>query len=360
MFVDQCLDNILQQGVNCRTTTRALIGLALLSRGSQKYQSQIKQIRDKLVSRSDHLAKGWNWTIGYTGIFLAEYYLIHQDSEVLEALKVLVKVTEPRVMGTGSFGYGLLNKNQRARPCNSAGSVVLWFWALAKKCGVQIDEVRWNLAVSYLALSTRGDGGIRYNYSAGGYDNASKTANTCIAFNIIGKRGLAQVGESIKADIQRHVINPAYTWKDPQWARVTKELVSRDITGAHSDFLIRHLKSARENHVTMSLGMLAVPSALAIHRDKSRFRKFMDYWRWFIRLSIGPNGEVYFHGNNQGQMGDRQLGQARIAPVTYALMLSVGQEKLHIHGGYPAVSGVIYSALPARMRIIYDQLRRKD
>lgn len=360
MFIDQCLDNILQQGINCRTSTRSLIGLALLSRGSQKYQPQIKQIRDTLVSRSGYLSKTWNWPIGYAGIFLAEYYLVHQDPEVLEALKVMVKVTEPRVMGTGSFGYGLLDKRQRARPCNSAGSTVLWFWALAKKCGVQIDEVHWNLAVAYLALSTRGDGGIRYNFSAGGYDNASKTANTCIAFNIIGRQGLAEVGNALKADQQRHVINPAYTWKQAQWDRVIRELTSRDLTGAHSNYLIRHLKSARENHVTMSLGMLALPSALSIHRDRTRFREFMDYWKWFLRLSMGPNGEVYYHGNNQGHMGDRQLGQKRMAPVTYALMLSVGQEKLNIHGGYPAVDGVVYSELDAKMQTIYVEIKKQN
>ena len=141
--------------------------------------------------------------------------------------------------------------------------------------------------------------------------------------------------------------------------QASKELTSRDITGAHTGFLIKHLKSARENHVTMSLGMLAVPSALAIHRDRTRFRAFMDYWRWFIRLSIGPNGAVYYHGNNQGVMGDRQLGQDRMAPVTHAMMLAVGQGKLHIHGGFPAIEGITYSELPSRLQTIYSQIRTK-
>ena len=359
-FIDQCLDNLVRKGVKCRTTTMSLIGLAMLARGTKEFQPKIKQIRNALVSRADKMDREWNWAVGYVGIFLAEYYLIHQDSEVLEAIKKLVKVTEPRVMGTGSFGYGLLKEDtQRARPCNSAGSVVVWFWALARQCGVRIEKVRWNLGVTYLALSTRADGGIRYNYSAGGYDNASKTANTCIAFNIIGKQGLGEVGKAIKDGRARHVINPDYTWKEPQWARAFKELTSRDITGSHTDFLVKHLKSARENHVTMSLGMLAVPSALSIHKDRSKLREFMDYWKWFIRLSVGPRGEVYYHGNNQGAMGDRQLGPDRMGPVTYAMMLAVGQEKLHIHGGFPAIDGIIYSELSSKMQATYSQIRAK-
>ena len=66
--------------------TTALIGLALLSRGSSKYDSSIEKIKNTLVRQADRMQKSFNWNVGYSGIFLAEYYLRTEDRAVLEAM----------------------------------------------------------------------------------------------------------------------------------------------------------------------------------------------------------------------------------------------------------------------------------
>lgn len=355
-FLDQSCDFLEKVNHGGHETTTALIGLVLLSRGSSKYNSSIERIKKTLVRQAGRMEKAWNWNIGYAGIFLAEYYLKTEDPGVLRAIEQLVAITEPRVMGTGSFGYGLLDKNQRARPCNSAGTTVLWFWAMALKCGVEIDEVRLNLAIGYLAACTigRGDGGIRYNYSAGGNDNASKTANTAIAFSLLGKTRMHRYAKSEKV-----VINPAYVMDAAVIDRARAAASSRDLTDDLARYLVKHLRRSRENHVTMSLGMIAVPTALAMHRDPNKFRAFMDYWKWLLRLSMGPNGEVYYHGNNQSHMGDRQLGLERMGAVTWGLIFAIGQQHLELHGGSPSIDGVIYFELSKPLKAAHDLIQAK-
>jgi hypothetical protein len=86
----------------------------------------------------------------------------------------------------------------------------------------------------------------------------------------------------------------------------------------------------------------------------------MDYWKWFIRLGIGPNGEVYYHGNNESSMGDRQLGLKKIGAVTYLMMLALSQNKLHIHGGFPDIEGIEPAELSAAMKSIYRSIKDHD
>ena len=328
-LLEQCCEKICREAGSSRTTTMALGGLALLAAGPVKYNKTIKQIRDTLLMRVNNFQGAYNWIPGYVGIFLAEYYMLNKsDKKVFKAMEILVRLTEKRIMGTGSFGYGNLDSSFRARPVNSAGTTVFWFWALAKRCGVKIDEDRFHLAAIYLTLSTKSDGGIRYNYHAGGYDNGSKTANAAIAFNIIGRDALKKL--SLRKTV--NLYNTDYVWSAKELDKASKDMKQRDIAGANTDYLIKHLKVARENHVTMSLGMLSIPAALSFDNDRKKLRQWMDYWKWFLRLSIGPENDVYYHGNNQSHMGDRQLGQDRIAPIVYALILSVGQRHLQSQG----------------------------
>lgn len=357
LLMEQCSKYIDRKAkAGARPATAALMGLALLARGSREYAGAIVKIRDDFVHKtlSGGFDKSYNWSAYLAGIFLCEYYLMQKDPQVLKAIRWLVRLAETRIMGTGSFGYGLLKKvDQRARPCNSAGSFVLWFWAMARECGVKVDEDKFHLAVTYFTLCTvRQNGGVAYNLSSAG-PNAHITSNTLIAFSLIGKEGLRKIGMG-KKDLT--YINPKYNMGD-KIADARKYLLTKNLVELQSGFLVRKMKSARENHAVMSFGMLAAPSALVLYGDKKRFRVWMDYWKWFIRLGIGPNGEVYYHGNNGSMMGDRQLGQDKIGAVTYLMMLAVSQNRLYIHGGYPEIDGIESAELSSAMKGFYRSIR---
>ena len=63
-LLDQCCDFLHKANHGGHEATTALIGLALMSRGSSKYDPSIEKIKNTLVKRADGMAKEWNWNVG--------------------------------------------------------------------------------------------------------------------------------------------------------------------------------------------------------------------------------------------------------------------------------------------------------
>lgn len=138
----------------------SLEGLFLLSTGEKKYLSAVKSYARSLASKKSPTSV---WMLGYSGIFLGEYYLATGDKAVLPALKERCDV-----LSAGQY-FGAWGHN--ANHCgpgyvtggllNAAGDQALTTLILARECGVEVDQKTYDDALRFF-FRFAGRGGVPY------------------------------------------------------------------------------------------------------------------------------------------------------------------------------------------------------
>ena len=124
--------------------------LFLLGAGSPEHQWLVRRNALSTKSMGDN-----NWEIGYSTIYLSEYYLSTGDKRVLPQIKsqcdILaehqIKAPESRRDG-GWYGRG---SKKRGYPAMAhAGLSAMLGMALAKECGVEVDAAAFERGLAYL------------------------------------------------------------------------------------------------------------------------------------------------------------------------------------------------------------------
>ena len=131
----------------------AINGLALLASGNPDYLPKVRELAHKLAPASLDLRKGINgsaWDNGYRNIFLAEYYLLTHDKEVLHGITeyTLSLALGQGMYGTFGHGYSGLTPDGKRHgaippygPVNMAGLPANLGIVMGKLCGVKDPEV---------------------------------------------------------------------------------------------------------------------------------------------------------------------------------------------------------------------------
>jgi hypothetical protein len=137
-----------------------LEALFLMSIGEKKYMPAVEAYAVKLASRNGGTSV---WGIGYSGIFLGEYYLATGDKRVLPALKARCD-TLAKGQYFGAWGHG-------AHHCgpgyvtggllNAAGDQALTTLIIARECGVDVSDTAYNDALRFF-FRFAGRGGVPY------------------------------------------------------------------------------------------------------------------------------------------------------------------------------------------------------
>ena len=135
----------------------AISALALLATGDPQYMPMIQAHARSLVP-ANYVAGGDAWHY-YNGIFLAEYYLLTGDTQVLPGLReyVIYAAKNTDLCGTTGHGFATLEppggwaegKRRSIAPygaINSAGLIVQLTIALGKKAGIVDPEIDTALA----------------------------------------------------------------------------------------------------------------------------------------------------------------------------------------------------------------------
>jgi len=151
---------ILKQGGPGGGITGNLEALFLMSTGDKKYMPAVESYAVKLAGGN---AGSSVWGIGYSGIFLGEYYLATGDKRVLPALKTRCE-TLSRGQYYGGWGHGAAHCGPgyvTGGLLNAAGDQALTTLILARECGVDVSDSAYNDALRFF-FRFAGRGGVPY------------------------------------------------------------------------------------------------------------------------------------------------------------------------------------------------------
>ncbi len=140
--------------------TGSLEALFLMSTGDKTHRPAVEKYAVELASKNCGAS---TWMIGYSGIFLGEYYLATGDKRVLPALKERCDI----LAGSQWFG-GWGHRTNGFNPgyvtggtLNAAGNQALTTLILARECGLKIDLDVYNQAIVQFSRFA-GRGGVPY------------------------------------------------------------------------------------------------------------------------------------------------------------------------------------------------------
>ena len=131
----------------------AVNGLALMASGNPDYLPKVRELAHKLAPASLDIHNNTNgsaWDNGYRNIFLAEYYLLTHDKEVVHGITeyTLSMALGQSMYGTFGHGYSGLTPDGKRHgsippygPVNMAGLPANLGIVMGKLCGVKDPEV---------------------------------------------------------------------------------------------------------------------------------------------------------------------------------------------------------------------------
>jgi len=159
-IVDETTAFILKHGGPGGGINGNLEALFLLSTGEKKYLPAVEKYAVDLAGKNHGRS---TWMIGYSGIFLGEYYLATGDKRVLPALEARCQ-TLSEGQYFGGWGHGTDNCGPgyvTGGLLHAAGDQALTTLVLARECGVKVDEKTYDDALR-LFFRYAGRGGVPY------------------------------------------------------------------------------------------------------------------------------------------------------------------------------------------------------
>ena len=280
----------------------AFCALSLLAADGGKYLPAIKSaigfINRKSTSSIDlknPRVGPKNWQAATTAILLAEYQLATGDGSFAKELKTNCDLLAARVSPKGTLGHHF------DIPYNGGGLVIInvqahLAWALAEKCGIELDEDAWKRSFKEVQGSIdKKTGALGYSARATwSPDISARTGAMAAALMVAGR--------------------------EPKLAR------------QFADALVAHHGRMRHAHAMCSIGLIYGFAGLKAAHPEGH-AEVIRKWRPYIELSRNAAGSVAYFGGKRNIGGDEYLGLKPIGNAMVALMLASEQGKLHLHGG---------------------------
>jgi hypothetical protein len=303
-----------------RPNINAFAALALLGSGDKMSLPAVKKAMQAMARKCDGEIEYeglpvWHYTL--YGIALSEYYLKTHEPWVLPALEKinhwLVLAQHPptaapeRKHVAGGFGHGPHNPAgaNGYGAFNAVTAQAMMAWALIDRCGLGIDERRFQAAHEFIALGTNKIGYVWYADASGGPGYAD-----------MGRTGASALAHSLA-----HSLDPAQSDKLRAFG-----LLNAGCIGKHPDTFI-------DTHGSPLLGM--VWTALGAATDPPSFRKLMDANRWAFSLSQCADGTFYYQPNRDNNPQDYASAPRLSATAATALILTLSRKQLQITGAAP-------------------------
>ena len=280
----------------------AFCGLAVLSSGRKEYLPTVKAaidfIRKKSIAQikpDDPKVGPKSWQASSSAILLAEYQLATGDKTFFPDLKKCCDLLAGRVSENGRMGH------YYAVPYEGTGLVIInvqahLAWALAAKCGYQVDRKAWDRSMVEIRKSVGPKtGGIGYSSRVPDYpDIPARTGAMTVALSV--------------AD------------EEPKLAE------------GLANSLVRHQARMRHAHSMTSIGLIYGMAGIKVIDPKAH-REVMRKWIPYLELCRTSADTAAYFGSKRNYAGDAYLGYHPIGNATVALMLASADNKLFIHGG---------------------------
>ncbi|MEO0481914.1 MAG: DUF6288 domain-containing protein [Planctomycetota bacterium] len=295
--------------------------LALLASGEKKYLRAVRKNVEFHARTTQDNDGSWliNWRYMAAGIVMSEYYLATREKWVLDELRevrdfimssqytdpdqIAAKTKEdrpedlPRTPERAIGGWGHNPGFEGYGPiCMLTGEGALTL-ALMRRCGIDVDEERHQMAYDFLVRGTGDNGYVWYADEKASDENWADPGRT-------GAAGLA---------------NFLY----PGQSNEHRENALR-----HARVMGEHPQSFPDTHGSPVLGMGWAAAATSF--DPASFRKLMDANRWWFALAQCHDGTYYYQPNrdNAGYGDDSRMNASSVA----AFLLSIHRQGLHITG----------------------------
>ena len=280
----------------------AFCALALLAADTQSHRSSIQRaigfIQRKSIASikpTDPKVGPKNWQAASSAILLAEYQLATGDDAYHADLKKCCDLLASRVSKNGTMGH------HYQIPYNGGGLVIInvqahLAWALAARCGYEIDSGAWDRSLKEVRDSIdKKTGAVGYSSRATwSPDIAARTGAMAAALAIANQK---------------------------------PELV-KQFAGA----LVTHQGRMRHAHAMSSIGLIYGMSGLK-SADSEAHKLVMRKWKPYLELCRTAAGSAAYFGGKRNIGGDEYLGLSPIGNATVALILASANDKLFMHGG---------------------------
>jgi len=322
-IVDQTARFILENGGPEGGITGNLEALFLMSTGEQKYMPAVEKYAVELASKPCGTS---TWMIGYSGIFLGEYYLTTGDKRVLPALKARCdRLAEGQWFGgwghnTNHCGPGYVTGGT----LNAAGDQALTTLVLARECGVEIDLDTYNNAIVQFSRFA-GRGGVPYGdhhpelwWSSNGKNGGLASALTLLP----------------QAKFQGRAKLLALSETDSYWSN----------EGGHG--------SCFGNHTWRN-----VIDALVLDHPSGSWRRHKDQMIWHYELSRMPGGGFRVpHPGGHGPIGNAPHHQTGLLAMAFTAHL----KNLRITGKPRTPYSVPYTPTEGEQSVADNDFQRTD
>ena len=228
-----------------------LTGLLLLASDDPAYLDGARRAAYQAITVDYDTMSYNNWPMGYGGLLMAEYYLATGDDTVLPKLaEITAKIAKGQMM-CGSWGHSSPSGGYGA--LNQPGIICAMTLALAKECGIEIDQTALDKALRFFGRYAE-IGSIPYgdHFPAGGPDDNGHNASAAILMKLAGKN---------------------------------KE------SSAFSESVAMSYWMREEGHTGGFFSIFWGPLGASLAGEEA-FRAFLDYQRWYYNLCRTWKGEL--------------------------------------------------------------------
>lgn len=260
-----------------------------------------------------------NWRYMAAAIVLSEYHLATGEKWVLRELEEVIEfLLSTQYTSMAQISPRVRETHPHAFPKNRSDSHGGWghnpgfegygpiamltgqgalAFALAARCGLEIDRERHDAAYAFLERATGDNGYVWYEDSPAGAQDWADMGRT-------GASGIA------------HFLSPY------QGRTYRKRALS------HARIIGEHPESFPDTHGSPIMGMGY--AAVAASVDRKSFRRLMDANRWWFTLAQCPDGSFYYQPNrdNAGYGDDSRIG----ATAVTAFIFSIPKQNLAMTG----------------------------
>ena len=294
-------------------------GPLFLASGEPEYLDNARRAAYWLIEQSYDGVTLNTWPAGYSGLFLAEYYLATGDRTVLPHLRKLTDLLVKGQMRCGSWGHSAPWGAYGA--VNQTGLVCVISLVLTKECGLDVDGPALKRSLDFFRGYV-GKGWIPYGDHRPwlGRSGNGKNALGAVLFNLVGR--------------------------EPEATRY----FSRTVAASY--------RYREEGHTGCYFSMFWGPPAAVLAGDKE-FRTFMDYQKWYYDLARRHDGGIVCQPNEEN-LGGRTPGGYTWGGGAYttggmALFYAMPLKRLRVLGGGRSVFGRRLPAPLDRARTLYEQ-----
>jgi len=273
--------------------------LFLMGTGNAEALEHVRR-RFYAMREQDNLGRGGlnSWSVGYSLIGLAEYYLLTGDSAVLDPMRTLVGILEEGQMPCGSWshgcppgGYGVVNQ---------VGQTCLMGLVLAREAGLAVDAGVLRRSIRFFG---RGVG-------------------TCMPYG--------------NHPVERSWL--AYNGMNATRALVYRFLGADDMARATARPICYHFRNRLFGHAARIFPIAWGPAGAAL-APADEFRLFMNNLIWYFELARGRDGAIELFRQLDGVSMKSMDGGWCPGVGAIAMCFAMPQKRLRVFGAPRSVFG---------------------